>query len=138
MRSKTIIILGLILILTAGYFLYQNKKAPTTNPGIIPYKSGIKGVVKIGPTCPVERIPPDPNCADRPYQATLIIKNGSGHVVINSETKSDGTFKFSLPPGTYAIENGGRAVMPTLKPVSVEVGPNSYTEINLSFDSGIR
>ena len=101
-------------------------------------QSGVYGQVTIGPTCPVMREPPDPQCADRPYQATLKILNQANKIVIDQKINSDGTFKFSLPPGQYTIEDGSSAVMPTLRPISVIVGPNSYTEVDLSFDSGIR
>lgn len=135
-----IIILLILSGLAGAYEIYTNTKIPqqNTGQGILPYQSGIMGVVTIGPTCPVERIPPDPNCADRSYQATLRVRNSAGKIVIEQKINSDGTFKFSLPPGKYTIENGGVAVMPTLSPVSVEVGPNGYVEVNLSFDSGIR
>src|SRR5207302_827906 len=33
--------------------------------------SGIDGKVVSGPTCPVERMPPDPGCTPRPLAATL-------------------------------------------------------------------
>src|SRR6185436_19079738 len=33
--------------------------------GILPYHSGIRGTILAGPTCPVEHMPPDPQCADK-------------------------------------------------------------------------
>jgi len=36
--------------------------------------SGIRGEATAGPTCPVERYPPDPHCRDRPYQATVRVR----------------------------------------------------------------
>src|ERR1700704_5848784 len=41
--------------------------------GILPYHSGIRGNVMAGPTCPVERVPPDPACADRPLSTTITV-----------------------------------------------------------------
>jgi hypothetical protein len=35
--------------------------------------SGISGVVTLGPTCPVMRNPPDPQCADKSYQTNLVL-----------------------------------------------------------------
>ena len=100
--------------------------------------SGIKGKVTIGPTCPVERIPPDPQCADKPYQANLRIKNQAGEVAIESKINPDGTFKFDLLPGKYIIENANGSSMPSFSPVSITVENNIYKELNLQFDSGIR
>ncbi len=110
----------------------------STSTGVLSYKSGIRGMVTIGPTCPVMREPPDPQCADKPYQASLRIKNQAGKVVIEVKTNKDGTFKFDLPPGQYTIENAAGGVMPSLSPVTVTVGQNGYQEVNLQFDSGIR
>jgi len=56
--------------------------AATTTPpaggggGILPYATGIQGTVMAGPTCPVERNPPDPQCADRPLQTLVANKKG--------------------------------------------------------------
>ena len=35
--------------------------------------SGVRGVAMLGPTCPVMRNPPDPQCADKPYQGNLVL-----------------------------------------------------------------
>jgi len=110
----------------------------STDQGITAYNSGIVGQVTIGPTCPVMRDPPDPNCDDKPYQATLRIKNEADKVVIEQKTNADGTFKFNLPPGKYAIEDAKNSQIPFLKSVLVVVNTSGYTEANLSFDSGIR
>ena len=48
--------------------------ASTSTPITMVVTSGIEGSITIGPTCPVQRIPPDLNCADRPFQATVIVK----------------------------------------------------------------
>ncbi len=101
-------------------------------------KTGIVGTVKIGPTCPVERIPPDPNCAYKPYAANLVIKTAKGDTVKTVSAGTDGAFSVLLPPGRYIIENAGTRSMPTLAPVVVVVNTGSLTRIDLIFDSGIR
>ena len=109
--------------------------------GILPYHSGIRGTVMLGPTCPVERIPPDPKCADKPYATRLAITSPDGARVV-SEFSSDkeGRFEVSLPPGGYAIRSAVAAnVLPycsSQSPIIVE--PDGYTEANVSCDSGIR
>jgi hypothetical protein len=119
-------------------FYIQAQNTNNNSANQIKNKSGIMGQVTIGPVCPVERIPPDPQCADKTYQASLRIKNQVGKIVLSTKTNADGTFKFDLPAGQYTIENASTAVMPTLSPVEVVVDTNKYTEINLQFDSGIR
>ena len=138
--------LGFLLIAVNLWFLQKQFSVQIGNDnlpdlpdqGIAPYNRGVRGVVIIGPVCPVQRIPPDPDCADKPYQARLRIKNQAGKAVIDSVVNKDGTFKFDLPPGEYTITNANKDTLPNLAPVSFFVEPNSYTEINLQFDSGIR
>lgn len=126
----------LLPILSTFKFIKTKQEGGGT--GILPYNGGVKGTATIGPICPVEQDPPDQSCADRPYQATVSIKNQVGKVVINSKINADGSFQFDLPPGIYIIENASSSVMPTLSPAQVTVETNKYTEINLQFDSGIR
>jgi len=47
-------------------------------PAPVAGKSGIKGTAMLGPFCPVEKNPPDPNCADRPYKTALVATNANG------------------------------------------------------------
>src|SRR5437764_398930 len=87
-------ILSAIVVVMFGAWVYQSAKttmrltptdgtttsttiASTTNTGggqgILPYHSGVNGQVLLGPTCPVERIPPDPQCAPKPYSTLVTI-----------------------------------------------------------------
>lgn len=100
--------------------------------------SGASAFVTIGPTCPVMRNPPDPECANKPYKADFkIIKKGS----LFSKTVSsgdDGKFSVSLSPGDYTISAILKNVMPTLSPIDFTVTSGKVTQLNLQFDSGIR
>ena len=108
--------------------------------GILPYRSGIRGTVMLGPTCPVMRDPPDPQCADRPYQTTVVAYRVSdpGYAVETMQSSADGTFEMSLPPSEYVIKAGGEKMLPRCAPASVTVGPDAYTSVTISCDSGIR
>ncbi len=109
--------------------------------GIPPYNSGIRGVVILGPTCPVERIPPDPSCADRPYQTLVTIFRASDptHAFVSTKSNASGTFSASLPPGNYTISAGDSAVMlPRCDHPQVTVTPNAYATATVSCDTGIR
>lgn len=99
----------------------------------------VKGKVLLGPTCPVERIPPDPGCADKPYQTTIKVTNRSSSGVIG-ETVSDaqGNFQINLPPGRYDLHAAGGSVMPTCAPQAIEVIAGKTLEVTLSCDTGIR
>ena len=108
-------------------------------PGVLPYESGIRGMVTIGPTCPVERVPPDPLCADKPYEATLMILNTSGKQMATITSGKDGVFKISLPPGTYTIRpSESPSRMPYAGEQTVVVPAIGYTDVTIQYDSGIR
>jgi hypothetical protein len=101
--------------------------------------SGISGKIVLGPTCPVERIPPDPACAPKGYQATVIVKSNDGQKEISRFTsQADGSFSVNLPPGTYLLVPISTAVYPRGLEQTVIVEKNKYTDVTISFDSGIR
>ncbi|HEY4505987.1 MAG TPA: hypothetical protein VJJ24_00835 [Candidatus Paceibacterota bacterium] len=112
--------------------------------GILPYNSGITGIVMLGPTCPVMRDPPDPQCADRPYSARLHVTNAGMEPAFSSflvefTSDSNGRFNVSLPPGSYEIRSAVAAnVLPYCSSDIVTVGPNTYTQTTVYCDSGIR
>jgi hypothetical protein len=100
--------------------------------------SGIHGLVKSGPSCPVERMPPDPNCADRRQAATFSIETPAGAHVADISSGADGEFSIALPAGTYVIRLKTTAAMPSMAPQTFVVSGNAYTELALQLDSGIR
>jgi len=94
--------------------------------------SGIRGEATAGPTCPVERYPPDPQCRDRPYQATVRVRRKrTGAVVKTFTAHKDGTFKVRLRPGTYRLE-------PANKGQDVTVRSHKFKHVHLEYDTGIR
>ncbi len=101
--------------------------------------SGIEGHVTLGPTCPVERIPPDPNCAPKPYKTNIAISNfGSSAILKTIATDADGAFTVELPPGSYELTPKSGSVFPHCSPMTIEVQPNTLAEAHLSCDTGIR
>ncbi len=103
--------------------------------------SGIQGNVLLGPTCPVMRNPPDPNCADRPYAVALQAKNlATNKIVASFSSNANGIFTVSLPVGKYSIEPAKSA---TMLPRCSESGPivvatGVYASTTIYCDSGIR
>ncbi len=107
--------------------------------GILPYHSGVQGTVSLGPTCPVERVPPDPQCAGKPYAAAIIVyRAGSQSVFIMGNSDTGGAFKFSLPPGSYTLKAISGNVFPRCTPVNVQVPASGYASTAISCDTGIR
>ncbi len=110
------------------------------NPaGILPYNSGVSGIVLLGPTCPVMRDPPDPQCADRPYATEIAVRHaGVNSVFLTGNSDAKGLFKFTLPPGSYVIAAGGVEKFPRCNETNVTVLPGSYATTTISCDTGIR
>ncbi len=117
-----------------------DKAAGAGGGGILPFKSGIRGTVMLGPSCPVMRNPPDPQCTDKPYQTSVSVSHSSSptKVFATAESASDGTFKLSLPPGDYIVSAGGNKSLPRCSNVSATVESSGYIEVQISCDTGIR
>lgn len=108
--------------------------------GILPFDSGVEGVVMLGPTCPVMR-EGDDSCADKPYATNIqVIEVGSPNSSPFATVESDeqGKYKIMLPPGEYALQPVGGSVMPRCETKNITIDPSKIIEINLSCDSGIR
>lgn len=101
--------------------------------------SGVRGTVELGPTCPVMRDPPDPQCADKPYATTITVyRTGLSTVFATGKSDAAGTFTFSLAPGSYTLVAAGGTVLPRCSPVDVIVPVSGYMTANISCDTGIR
>ncbi len=102
--------------------------------------SGIRGVVLLGPACPVERVPPDPQCAEKKYATNLAVTTPEGAQVVKSfSSGSDGTFTVPLAPGEYTIRSAAAAnVLPYCASNAITVKANAYTETTVHCDTGIR
>lgn len=108
---------------------------PASKPIVL---SGIRGTATLGPTCPVERIPPDPMCADKPYAALLNFSTQNGILVKQLQVQSNGSFEVVLSAGVYVISQAQGKIYPRLSPQTVTVKLGQFTSIHLQFDSGIR
>jgi hypothetical protein len=96
------------------------------------------GRLWIGPTCPVLREGED--CADEPYQARLEVRDARGGLSARQRSDENGFFRIPLPPGEYFLlpevpENGGP---PWAGPIVFYVREQTWTELTVSYDSGIR
>ncbi len=101
--------------------------------------SGVSGTVSLGPTCPVQRIPPDPACADKPYATAIVAyRAGSKSPLLIGNSDSNGAFSFSLQPGSYTLTVSNGTMLPRCASVNVKVMANTYATTTLSCDTGIR
>ena len=107
----------------------------------VPTASGVRGSVHAGPTCPVERIPPDPNCAERPVVgAVLVVRDAAGTEVARLTSGAGGAFAIDLAPGAYhLIPQAVAGLMGTPAPIGFTVDAGQPPAVvQVSYDTGIR
>ena len=99
--------------------------------------TGLMGTVLRGPTQPVCRI--DDPCEDEPFAALFHVER-SGHTVTQFTSGEDGAFSVPLAPGDYVVvpDAGAPIIGAEQQRKDVRVGPSGFTEVVLSFDTGIR
>lgn len=104
-------------------------------------KSGVKGVITLEPTCPVERIPLDPTCAPKGYKTTvqvISVASPNSAPFTTTATNASGEYYVLLPPGKYALQPVGGNTLPRCETKEVTVVNNIIHEVNLICDTGIR
>lgn len=101
-----------------------------------PSDSGLEGIVMIGPMCPVmqENVP----CPDQPYQASFTILTTSGKKVAQFQTDKQGRFRVNLAPGNYVLHPESPNGLPFAADTPFIVEENKFTQLEISYDSGIR
>ena len=123
---QTKFILGVLILL-----LSTCSMKPST-----PTDSGIEGQALIGPVCPVVQAGQD--CADRPYQALLSVTSPTGERVVQVQTDANGMFKIPLAPGEYILHPESPNALPFASEQTVRVEAGKFTQVLVSYDSGIR
>jgi hypothetical protein len=103
-------------------------------------KTGIRGSANAGPTCPVERVPPDPSCAAHPVQgAVIVVRDASGAAVDRTVTNAAGTYFSAVGAGTYTVEpQPVDGIMGTPPPQHVVVAAGQRATADFAYDTGIR
>ena len=99
-------------------------------------ESGIEGQVFTGPMCPVVQVGQE--CPDQPYQATLTVNNSNGREIVKVQTDAEGRFMIPLEPGEYVLHPESPNVMPFAAEQTFIVESGKYTQITVTYDSGIR
>lgn len=99
--------------------------------------SGVRGVVLLGPTCPV--VTEESPCPDQPLAGTEI-QIFQNDVVATVRSGDDGRFEVGLDPGHYVLQATVGAGGPGMfaKPVDVDVSPNAWIDVTVTVDTGIR
>jgi len=128
-RSHRVVLLVALLTIVAG-----------CGGGVSPAPTGIAVITLVaGPTCPVERFPPDPNCAPKPVgDETIVILTLDQREIARGRSDADGRIRFSLPYGHYLVRglaDPGFPIPPADQPVDVGAAP---VDVTLEYDTGIR
>jgi hypothetical protein len=112
----------------------QEDLPPTPTPA----GSGVEGYVWIGPTCPVVHVGTE--CPDRPYETGLTVIDTEGQDIISGRSDEAGYFRLLLPPGNYILvpEIPNPNAPPFADPIPFDVELGSFTQITVSYDSGMR
>lgn len=105
---------------------------------ITPSESGIEGYVWIGPMCPVAHVGTE--CPDRPFETGFTITDTMGQDIIKGRSGEDGYFRILLPPGSYILvpDIPNPNAPPFADPIPFDVELGSFTQITVSYDSGLR
>ena len=167
-KITSIILIVLVLIFVGAMYFYVSKNQPVQKactvetricldgsyvgrtgpscefaacPRPASNKSGINGQVLLGPTCPVERIPPDPHCALKPYKTNLVLTSADqSYVIAQFSSDENGNFSIEANPGEYQIRSAAVAnILPYCSSSgTIKVTANTYTPAVISCDTGIR
>ena len=146
MNRFTLIAIAALIVAGAGaWYLFASPTGGVLSRGGpgegTPYTSGINGTISIGPTCPAQRNPPDPACADKPYSMLVYIfrKSDMSEPFLLARSDERGAFNAPLPPGEYVIQSDPAGVpMPRCNPTNVTVVASKYKTVAVSCDTGIR
>jgi hypothetical protein len=101
--------------------------------------SGIRGVVTVGPVCPVQAA--ERPCRDHPLPAAATVtRSGSDRVVKSVTTGGSGRFSFTIQPGRYLVTFRAKGELPGagVQQQVVTVQRGRFSELAVRFDSGIR
>lgn len=104
----------------------------------VPQRSGIRGHTNVDGGCPV--IIESTSCRDIPLPARISIKDSRGTTVAETSSNDQGEFRMDLPPGPYEVRavNLTGAPLPSALPEHVVVGTGTFTDVIVTFDSGVR
>jgi hypothetical protein len=105
-----------------------------------PAGPGVSINAQAGPTCPVERVPPDPACRSRHVAgATILILDGSGNTVAKAVTNAQGDAFAPVPPGDYVVQpQPVDGLMGGAEQVPITVAGDAPAMVTVVYDTGIR
>ena len=100
--------------------------------------SGIEGNVTEGPMCPGPVPAGDNPCPDQPYQTIITVFDSNQKQVALIQTDNEGNFKVPLHAGTYVLHPEPGKPFPVASDQIVEVNDGEYTQVTITYDTGMR
>ncbi|MFM2374647.1 MAG: hypothetical protein RLZZ234_642 [Candidatus Parcubacteria bacterium] len=97
----------------------------------------VQGTVMLGPTCPVERIPPEEACAPRPFEGAVVLTNTADGKSVTVVSDAQGAFTATFTRGVYSISRPENSSPFPSCSGKVEIA-SAGAPIPLFCDSGIR
>jgi hypothetical protein len=103
----------------------------------------LEGKISIGPICPVETVPPSPECLPnaetyKAYPVGVWTDDGKRRVALIMPAL-DGSYSIGLVPGQYLIKlDKDYGIGRSNLPVKVEISTIKNTILNINIDTGIR
>ena len=95
----------------------------------------VQGTVTAGPTCPVEQA--GHPCPPRPVSGAISARRADG-TTLTATVSKDGTYRLTVPAGTYTLNIQTRSLLPRCPPAKVAVSAGTIVHANISCDTGIR
>ena len=108
--------------------------------GHLPGHAHLNVKLTAGPVCPVERNPPDPNCAPRNVaNAEVVVYDPQGAEVARGTSDPDGMIGLDLPSGSYfVVAQPVEGLMGTPQPEAFAVIGGGTCGLLFEYDTGIR
>lgn len=128
-------LLPLILSILALVVVACGSEAPLSGDE----DQGVRGVVLLGPRCPVETQASP--CPEEPLAGVTVrvLRNGEP-LDATASSDASGRFELRLPPGQYTLEaivpEGGPGMF--AKPIDVTVRAGGFVDVVVPVDTGIR
>jgi len=105
----------------------------------------LKGKISIGPLCPVETIPPQPQCLPtmETYKAwqTSVWNLNETTKLVNITPDLSGNYQINLPVGEYVVDFENRiklSIQRSNLPVKIKINNGDSTKLDINIDTGIR
>lgn len=132
-------------VLPDGSVTLQSEGGSAVPPDVWPSpggdgRTGLAITATAGPTCPVETIPPQPECAPRAVAGAVVVVRDAAGTEVARVTLDAGGFAFvEVPAGAYQVEGlAANGLMGTPAPLDVTVSDGVATSVALAYDTGIR